>query len=75
METEYKVPLEASGKVSTSKLLHDLGATWSAIELSYQGIISRPDMRGEYEEMIRIGKDRLKKINSALKASTNETVY
>ena len=67
MNTEYQIPLSSDGKVSTSKLFHDLCATWSGIELAYRGLLSRPDMKSDYEELIRLGQERVKTMSLALK--------
>lgn len=67
MTSDYQIPISPSGEVSTSKLIHDLCATWSGIEMSYIGLMARPDMRADYEEMIRVGKERVKIISAILK--------
>lgn len=73
METSYQIPMKSNGEVSLAKLIHDLCATCTGLEMSYHGLLSRPEMKQDYEDMIRIGKDRMRVIASALKAQIKDT--
>lgn len=66
METEYQIPMDTSGRVHARKLIHDLAAAINGLEMCYQGILKRPEMKGDYEYMLQVGKKRLEVIMGAI---------